>query len=241
MELTGPDEDEFREFREEFQRVIGEMSPWASDLAWTIWRGQRQAMRGETHNLGQMTIGRAGADPRTWDEVREEMREITARQTAYVADDPQFEIVNEVQDWTPSMSPRARPHHHRRDILREEFIRDGIAALPRESPIDRFHIEDDLPVKHHYAADPDSAPARLCLDCGMWPEHHEHLPTSPDQSPCVCVECDPEGEYGTWSTFDESTWEGPGGDTGPILPGLGDDRMNTYKAWNAPDRDRPHP
>lgn len=45
------------------------------------------------------------------------------------------------------------------------------------------------PAYHDFRQDPDESPARLCAECGMWPEHHNHGGYS-----CICQECDPDGD-----------------------------------------------
>jgi hypothetical protein len=43
---------------------------------------------------------------------------------------------------------------------------------------------------HTFAQDPAEEPARLCVECGMWPDHHSHT----EGSGCVCQECMPEAD-----------------------------------------------
>jgi hypothetical protein len=40
---------------------------------------------------------------------------------------------------------------------------------------------------HAFFQDPSELPAKLCRQCGMWPEHHNHY-----HSACHCQECMPD-------------------------------------------------
>jgi hypothetical protein len=59
------------------------------------------------------------------------------------------------------------------------FFAGGQGAVPRQSTL-----------THTFAQDPVEEPARLCVECGMWPDHHSHT----DGSGCVCQECMPEAD-----------------------------------------------
>jgi hypothetical protein len=44
--------------------------------------------------------------------------------------------------------------------------------------------------RHTFVQDPEEEPARLCRECGMWPDHHNHY-----GGRCVCQECMDEGMF----------------------------------------------
>lgn len=47
---------------------------------------------------------------------------------------------------------------------------------------------------HQFVQDPEELPARLCRECGMWPDHHDHHVLRGVR--CVCQDCRPADQPG---------------------------------------------
>jgi hypothetical protein len=65
-------------------------------------------------------------------------------------------------------------------------------ASNRQMEAVREALEPDPPgATHGFYQDPDEPGARLCGECGMWPEHHNHVARW-ETGRCVCQECIPD-------------------------------------------------
>lgn len=57
--------------------------------------------------------------------------------------------------------------------------------------------------RHEFIQNTLDLPAKLCEQCGMWPDHHDHQVVGWYGEPCVCQECDPDGnEHTPTSMYD---------------------------------------
>jgi hypothetical protein len=131
-----------------------------------------------------------------------------------------------------TLAESVRRAHARDDIGPAYTGRFHEEPVPPYTPRHRATPADFLAPEggHDFVQDASELPARLCSECGMWPQHHNHN-RGASTNGCCCTECDPRGE-----NYYSSSW------ADETLPGYGDDSMHTYH-YVEPESDesRSHP
>lgn len=87
---------------------------------------------------------------------------------------------------------------HVNERLAEQELTYGEAPYaPRPRTTQYAAAQTSATELHAFTQDDDEPAARLCGECGMWPEHHNHWePGGLNSGECVCVcqECMPDAE-----------------------------------------------